>query len=436
MSEMSAEKKKQIEAHIIKSYFGGCKNVKSWVGGVDFVKGTDDGCIPQLLVGVTYFGEYITINWNVYDEFDGDPELENSFVMRVCRELEIERNRCDSVDAMTYAWTAWKNQLEEKRSLKTEKDKRIEELEREVKALRAENEELKKASHVLDPLPDFRDLLKKIYSTNDVEKLEWTLNHACGGRGSVNGWIAVSLFWKQKCTTISKIVGFSSVEEIQDYLTNEANCDTLHESISNLHDEVKYASNERNDMDKKLKACEKEVKSLRAEINKFYEMFDDCEPAYVKQRIDEMKDEIKNLNKKLSERTHIVYLNDPIGVIARWERVTGYDNPEAFLKWKAYIEGIMEEWKSGTGCKYPAEARILLEKWKVLTKCETPEAAATWITSYESACERGNELAEGAAEREKEWQDATGRISPEAAKQYIDRLTGRLNKIHDYSVDW
>lgn len=40
------------------------------------------------------------------------------------------------------------------------------------------------------------------------------------------------------------------------------------------------------------------------------------------------------------------------------------------------------------------------------------------------------------AEKVEEWKKATGRISPEEAKQYINGLKGRLNKIHDCSVDW
>ena len=406
MSENSAEKKKEIEKYIIKSYFGGGKNVESLANGADVIKGTDDGCIPQLIVEVTYFGEsgVVMIKWNVY----GDSQ-QNSFAMRVCREREIERNRCDSVDAMAYAWEAWKSNIQNKTVfLKTndedlQKDKRIEELERTVKALRAEKEvmerhiqeleshnvslaetnavlrnskesylrmvntsagylkdweqatgcskpehakkkiyalenecrvwhdtadhqleqihgledevnefydmfdccepayvkqridemkdeieQLKKKLHEFDPIPDYKELLAKLYSKDDVEKLEWTLNHICGGHASVNGWMATAKFWRQNCEAISKLVGFSSVEEIQDYLTNEANCDTLREAISNLHDEVKYTSNEWNDMDKKLK----------------------------------------------------------------------------------------------------------------------------------------------------EWENATGRMGPDEAKQYIDRLKGRLNKIHDYSVDW
>ena len=134
----------------------------------------------------------------------------------------------------------------------------------------------------------------------------------------------------------------------------------------------------------------------------------------------------------MNNKETTIYLGDTHNVIARWQKVTGYDKPQDFLKWKANIEEIMQAWKDRTGCKYPGEAGELLEKWKVMTKCETPEEAATWITSYESACERGNKL----AEKVKEWEAATGSINPERAKQYINRLKGRLNKIRIHAVDW
>ncbi len=361
MSEMSAEKKKEIEKYIIKSYFGGGKNVESLANGADVVKGTDDGYIPQLIVEITYFGEYgvVMVKWNVY----GDSQ-QNSFAMRVCREREIERNRCDSVDSMMYAWEAWEAWKSHIKPifLKTndedlQKDKRIEELEREIKTLKAENEVMDRhirelESHnvslaetnavlnnklnKIDPMPEFKELLKKIYSTNDVENLEWTLNHVCGGRGSVNGWIAVSLFWKQKYEALSKLVGFSSIEEIQDYLTNEVNCDTLHEAILNLHDEVKYTNN---------------------------------------------------------------------------------------------------EWKESTGCPSPSAAKTMIEcmaSWH-----HAYDDAKKEVESLEAALRESNSTMTKELEQEiDKWQKATGRISPEEAKQYIDRLKDRLNKIHDCSVDW
>lgn len=400
MSEMSAEKKKEIEKYIIKSYFGGGKNVESLANGADAIKGTDDGYIPQLIVEVTYFGEsgVVMIKWNVY----GDSQ-QNSFGMHICREREIERNRCDSVDSMVYAWEAWKSRILNKPIfLETndedlQKDKRIEELEKEIKALRAEKEvmerhiqeleshnvslaetnavlrnnkdsylrmvqtgatylkdweeatgcakpehakkkiyalenecrvwhdtadhqleqihgledevnkfydmfdgcesayvkqridemkdeieQLKNKSHEYDPIPDYKELLAKLYSKEDVEKLEWTLNHICGGQASVNGWKATAKFWRQNCEAIHKLVGFSSVEEIEDYLVNEAESDTLNEAISKLNDEVTYTSNEWKDMDKKLKEWQKATGRIS--------------PEEAKQYIDRLKDRLNKIH--------------------------------------------------------------------------------------------------------------------------------------------
>lgn len=156
MNEMSAEKKKEIEKYIIKSYFGGGKNVESLTNGADTIKGTDDGYIPQLIVEVTYFGEsgIVMIRWNVY----GDSQ-QNSFAMRVCRERDVEPNRCDSVDSMMYAWEAWeawkskilgKSIFLETNDEDLQKDKRIEELEKEIKALRAEKEVMERHIHELE----------------------------------------------------------------------------------------------------------------------------------------------------------------------------------------------------------------------------------------------------------------------------------------------
>lgn len=345
MSEMSAEKKKEIEKYIIKSYFGGGKNVESLANGADVIKGTDDGYIPQLIVEITYFGEsgVVMVKWNVY----GDSQR-NSFAMRVCREREIERNRCDSVDAMSYAWEAWKSKIQGKPIfLKTndedlQKDKRIEELEREIKALKADNEVMDRhiqelESHnvslaetnavlnnklnTFDPLPNFRELLKKLYSTDDVEKLEWTINHICGGRGSVNGWIAVSSFWKRNYETLSKLVGFSSVEEIKDYLTNEAKCDTLHEAIDSTES--------------------------------WHQAYRD----------------VKATNEKLADN------------VKSWRKATGYSTPEGFLS--AMTKDSDNVWRDSTECKTLVDIINGLDqeidKWQKATGYNSPEEAKTFI---------------------------------------------------------
>ena len=427
MSEMSAEKKKEIENYIVNSYFGGGKNVESLTNGADVVKGTDDGRIPQLIVEVTYFGEsgIVMIKWNIY----GDSH-QNSFAMRVCREREIERNRCDSVDSMDYAWEAWKSRIlnkpvfSETNDENLQKDKRIEELERTVKALRDEKEVMERRireleSHnvslaetnailnnklnKLDPLPEFKEILKKLYSTNDIENLEWTLNHVCGGRGSVNGWIAVSLFWKQKYETISKLVGFMTVEEIQYYLTNEAECETLYKAISKLKDQVKYTCDEwckANSSNNSWKAA--------AECNS---------PKELIEKREALDKEVEIHSRALKE----------------WKDVTGYTSPSAFKS--AFESGA--SWCHAYRYVKKQNEKLAeeIKKWKDMTKSETPEHAATWITSVASACERGNKLArevEKLKEEVESWKHVTGHSTPE------DYLHARLNNTtpFDYTAAW
>lgn len=101
-----------------------------------------------------------------------------------------------------------------------------------VTALQIENEQLKKKLQVPDPFAEYKELFEKLHSKEDIEKFEWTLNHICGGQASANGWMVTAKLWRRNYETLSKLVGFSSTEEIQDYLTNEAECDTLQEAIS------------------------------------------------------------------------------------------------------------------------------------------------------------------------------------------------------------
>lgn len=190
-------------------------------------------------------------------------------------------------------WKDMKKKLEEcEKDYISERDK--------AEALEKENKELKNKLNEFDPIPEFKELTEKLQSTEDVEELEWVLNHTCGGWGSVNGWRPIARFWKQKYETLSKLVGFSSVEEIQDYLTNEAECDTLHEAIASLEYSVKFARDERMDLSKKLDECEKDY---------------------------------------ISERDKAEALEKEIGIYGR----------------------TLNEWKEGTGCPSPSAAKTLIE---------------------------------------------------------------------------
>jgi len=60
-----------------------------------------------------------------------------------------------------------------------------------------------------------------------------------------------------------EVTVFSSCEEIEDYLVNEAECDTLQKAIASLEYSVKFARDERRDLGKKLEECEKDYISER-----------------------------------------------------------------------------------------------------------------------------------------------------------------------------
>ena len=352
-----------------------------------------------------------------------------------------------------------------------------------AEAIQTENEQLKKKLAVPDPIPDYKELLEKLYSKEDVEKLEWTLNHICGGRASVNGWMVSSKLWRRN------LVGFSSTEEIQDYLTNEAECDTLQEAVSKLKDQVKYtcdewySANSTNNSWKaaaecnspkglieKREALEKEIGIYSRALKEWKEGTGCPSPSVAKTLIESglsyeyAYHESQKENRKLTEE------------VDSWKNVTGYSTPEDYMH--AKISGAFHtpfdytaSWQKATGCSTPEEAKILIEsgaswhhayneikasnvklrelekenadlyaeirKWKDLTKCETPEAAATWITSYESACGRGNRLAEMVEKLKEEvvsWKNVTGFSTPE---DYMHaRISGAFHTPFDYTTAW
>lgn len=287
---------------------------------------------------------------------------------------------------------------------------------------------------------------------------------------------------KQDYVALSKLVGFSSVEKIQDYLANdEAECDTLKDALANLRGAVVYANgmwaktvsklteSEKDRISERDKATvlEQEAKIYSKALQEWKEDTGCPSPSAAKTLIESgmswhhAYNEVKEQNQKLADKIkewkeatdcpapysakvliesgmeyargyhEIQEENQKLAdEVKSWQKATGYDKPKNFLKWKANIEGNLEAWKFGTGCEYPANARILLEKWKVLTKCETPEAAATWIASYESACERGNKL----AEEVESWQRTTDCKTPEEAETTLRNLRSRIDEIKTFAA--
>ena len=285
MSEMSAEKKKEIEKYIIKSYFGGGKNVESLANGADVIKGTDDGYIPQLIVEVTYFGEsgYIMINWNVY----GDSR-QNSFGMHICREREIERNRCDSVDAMSYAWESWRSKIQGKPIfLKTndedlQKDKSIEELEREV-------------------------------MERHIQELESQIKE-----------------WKENYNLILKKTGFDTMESLVHYLNDIIQCDTMMEVVASYID----------DRDKAAESFEKEIKTYGRELKKWKDATGCTSPRQAIIRIRGLENAVRRTNRNM--------ITELESNIDEWQTATGCDSPNEAKSKIDELTTQIEEWKEKT----------------------------------------------------------------------------------------
>ena len=252
-----------------------------------------------------------------------------------------------------------------------------------AETLKTENEQLKKKLHEFDPIPDYKELLEKLYSKEDAEKLEWTLNHICGGRASSNGWMVTAKLWRRNYETLSKLVGFSSTEEIQDYLTNDAECDTLQEAVSKLKDQVKYtcdewySANSNNnswkaaaecnspkELIEKREALEKEIEVYSRALQEWKEITGYPSPSAVKTALESgaswhhAYSEAKEVHKKLADS------------IKSWQDVTGYATPEEYLA--ARISGAFHTpfdytaaWQKATGCNAPDDVK---KRIKALTE--------------------------------------------------------------------
>ena len=191
--------------------------------------------------------------------------------------------------------------------------------------LQTENEQLKKKLQVPDPIPEYKELFEKLYFKDDVEEFEWTLNHICGGKASANGWMVTAKLWRRNYETLSKLVGFSSVEEIEDYLVNEAECDTLREAISKLKDQVKYVCDEwysANSSNNSWKAA--------AECNS---------PKELIEKLNLLRDDISGRNTVIES-----YKRD----IEKWQKATGFSTPEKCSSYIDRLEKKLEDIKNLT----------------------------------------------------------------------------------------
>jgi len=304
-----------------------------------------------------------------------------------------------------------------------------------AETLQTENEQLKKKLHEFDPISDFKELFKKLYSIEDTEVLEWALNHTVGGRGSVNGWRAVSSFWSEKYKTLSKLVGFSSTEEIEDYLVNEAECDTLQEAISKLKDQVKYT-------------CE-EWYSANSRNNSWKAAAECNSPGELIEKLNLLRDDISG---------HDTVIESYERNIKKWQKATGVLRPEdisaASIIAKAerldrevdiYTKAL-QEWKDITGCPSPSAAKTLIE------------SGASWHHAYNESKEVNKKLADSikawqnvtgdatpedylaamiknTAKTVLSWQEITGFSTPEKCSSYIDRLEKKLEDIKNLTEE-
>ena len=437
-----------------------------------------DGCVYTPYMRLPDPGEfYILISKEKFEKMQADVSINAEIAKQweINYDLLLKKIGFDTVeelvnylnseaecDTLREAIASLEYNVEFARDERRDLSKKLDECEKDyiserdkAEALKIENEQLKSKLHEYDPFSDFKELFKKLYSIEDTEALEWALNHTVGGRGSVNGWRAVSSFWSEKYKTLSKLVGFSSIEEIQDYLTNEAECDTLHEAISKLHDQVKYtcdewySANSNNNSWKAAAECNspkeliEKIKGFREEIEMYYRLFKEWKtstgcpsPSAAKTLIESgaswhhAYDEAKKANEKLADDVN------------SWKNVTGYSTPEDYMHTRINCATPFDytaAWQDATGCSSPLEANIRIrgykadiQKWKEATKCDTPDQVKSRIEGLENAIRLTNRNMIKEIERTiDEWQTATGCVAPEKAQYKITDLYNRIDKMKE-----
>lgn len=276
---------------------------------------------------------------------------------------------------------------------------------RDFEALQTDNEQLKKKLEEFSPIPEYKEFLMHLYSVEDAEKLEWVLRHVSGGMASTNEWIAISKFWKNNYAVLSELVGFSSVEEIQDHLTNEVECDTLHEAILKLIDENKYV-------------CE-EWCSANSSNNSWKAAAECNSPKELIEKLNLLRDDISGRSTVIESHKRD---------IEKWQKATGCLRPEDIstesLIAKAaqldqevkILNGALREWREGTGCPGPIAAKALIE------------SGMAYEHGYHEAQEENRKL----TEEVDSWKNVTGYSTPE------DYTHARINNAtpFDYTAAW
>lgn len=303
-----------------------------------------------------------------------------------------------------------------------------------AEALQTENEQLKKKLEEFSPAPAYKEFLKALYpeaNEETIEKLIWVTKHSFGGRDlrhtlqvDLEYYRAISSAQAKSIYKWKEVTGFSSCEEIEDYLTNEAECDTLQEAVSKLKDQVKYTCDEwysANSSNNSWKAA--------AECNS---------PKELIEKLNLLRDDISGRSTVIEH-----YKRD----IEKWQQATGCISPKdistSSLIIKAtqldqevkILNGALQEWREGTGCPGPIAAKALIESgmayehgyhevqeenrklteevdsWKNVTGYSTPEdymhARINCAIPFDYTAA---------------WQDATGCVTPDQVKSRIEGL--------------
>ena len=245
------------------------------------------------------------------------------------------------------------------------------------------------------------------------------------------GWMESAQLWKGRYNDLFKLVGFSSTEEIQDYLTNEAECDTLHEAIFKLIKENKYACeewckanssnnswkaaaecNSPKELIEKREALEKEIGIYSRALKEWKEGTGCPSPSLAKTLIESGMSyeyayhEAQKENRKLTDE------------VDSWKNVTGYSTPEEYLA--ARISGAFH-----TPFDYTAS-------WQKATGCDAPDQVKSRIEGLENAVRLTNRnMIKEIENTIDEWQTATGCVSPEKAQYKITDLYNRIDKMKE-----
>ena len=458
-------------------------------------------------------------------------------------------NRCDSIDALRYAYYEMMRIKEENQMLEKNKDyveftlqytsvdwarsKDCPEV-----CLKGYSDFFFPGVPIMDVVCNEFDHKVVVVSKRDFEKMQADVN--------INAEIAKQ--WEINYDLLLKKIGFDTVEELVNYLNSEAECDTLHDAIHLMCKEMDRRQKKIDELRNEVKYTSEKWASTNSSNNSWKAAAECNSPKELIEKLNLLRDDISG------RRTVIEHYKRDI---EKWQKATGCISPKDISTSSLIakttqldqevkiLNGALQEWREGTGCPGPIAAKALIESgmsyeyeyheaqkenwklteevdswknvtgystpedymharisgafhipfdytaaWQKATGCDTPEAAKkrisgliseaeAWESDYnhllaltgfdnegeiEDFLEQNNDRnklttvidnlklenetmksALGASnlamqkELESnidEWQKATGRISPEAAKRYIDRLKGRLNKIHGYSVDW